>query len=353
LARQYEYSDVSANRLHDSDMTTTLRAGAIGAAVVTGAVFLAIVPSHVDPSPDTAPASWLRVLNALPHHAITSASSKIAAFPIPSPLRTHVFSLYSPSASEASLPLRQYSSLASFFARELKDGLRPVDRECSIVAPADATVVAAARLGPGGAIPALVKGASFTLRELISAGDRDPIVRDGSTDLYAVVLRISPRDCHQFFSPTEWTIEDRRDIAGRLSWLNSPSDGSGYSQNERIALVGSWEHGFFSLTAIGACGVGSIALRDEICVSQVSVDRGHSLGGFRMGSAMVVVFEAPSSFDLSVQKGHILRAGQPLGRCKTPVTNDRSGHDRLPKVVEQTAEASAANRSRIRVRRSW
>jgi phosphatidylserine decarboxylase len=33
-----------------------------------------------------------------------------------------------------------------------------------------------------------------------------------------------------------------------------------FAQNERVALLGSWEHGFFSLTAVGAYNVGSIQL---------------------------------------------------------------------------------------------
>lgn len=41
--------------------------------------------------------------------------------------------------------------------------------------------------------------------------------------------------------------------------------------NERVALIGQWEHGFFSLTAVGATNVGSIRLyfdkvRKVVCV---------------------------------------------------------------------------------------
>lgn len=30
--------------------------------------------------------------------------------------------------------------------------------------------------------------------------------------------------------------------------------------NERVALLGQWQHGFFSLTAVGATNVGSIRI---------------------------------------------------------------------------------------------
>lgn len=38
-----------------------------------------------------------------------------------------------------------------------------------------------------------------------------------------------------------------------------------YTLNERVALTGYWEHGFFSMTAVGAFNVGSIFLdMDEV-----------------------------------------------------------------------------------------
>lgn len=36
-----------------------------------------------------------------------------------------------------------------------------------------------------------------------------------------------------------------------------------FVENERVALLGEWEHGFFSLTAVGATNVGSIVLTKE------------------------------------------------------------------------------------------
>jgi phosphatidylserine decarboxylase len=33
-----------------------------------------------------------------------------------------------------------------------------------------------------------------------------------------------------------------------------------FDMNERVAVLGEWQHGFFSLTAVGATNVGSIRL---------------------------------------------------------------------------------------------
>jgi phosphatidylserine decarboxylase len=329
-------------------MTSPLRAGAIGAAAVTGAVCLAVLPSHVSPSPTSVPSALLRILNALPHHALSTVAARVSAFPIPSPLRPHVYALYCPTAAEAALPLKQYSSFASFFARELKDGLRPVDLASSIVAPADATVVYAAKLGPGGRIPAKVKGTLFTLRDLIAAGDRDPIVAHADAELFAVVLRIQPRDCHRFYSPTEWTMENCRHIAGRLYWFTS-NQSAFYTENERIAVTGNWRHGFFSLTAIGACGIGGVEVQDDVMEGSASVDRGHSLGGFRMGSAIVLVFEAPQEFEFTAQAGQSVRAGQALGLLQYTDADDGRGRN----TAVTTPKRFSGSPSRDRVRRSW
>ncbi len=40
-----------------------------------------------------------------------------------------------------------------------------------------------------------------------------------------------------------------------------------FSINERAIISGSWEHGFFSMTAVGAFNVGSITLAiDEVSI---------------------------------------------------------------------------------------
>ena len=109
-------------------------------------------------------------------------------------------------------------------------------------------------------------------------------------ELYHAVVYLHISDYHHFHSPADWNIQMRRHIVGKqlvlfnysvcctkLSVLLSAGDllsvapwvvkqvPNLFSLNERIVLGGYWEHGFFSLTAVGAYNVGSIEVDfDEV-----------------------------------------------------------------------------------------
>ncbi len=81
--------------------------------------------------------------------------------------------------------------------------------------------------------------------------------------LYHVVIYLAPGDYHGIHSPTNWSIQLRRHFPGNLFPVK-PSVANRlqglFAVNERVALIGKWDHGFFSLTPVGATNVGSIAL---------------------------------------------------------------------------------------------
>ncbi|XP_034752954.1 phosphatidylserine decarboxylase proenzyme, mitochondrial [Etheostoma cragini] len=121
--------------------------------------------------------------------------------------------------------------------------------------------------------------------------------------------------------------------------------------NERVVLTGQWEHGFFSLTAVGATNVGSIrvyfdkdlqtnapryrkgsfhdysyvAVDDQVLQAArggggapaerggVALQKGEALGEFNLGSTIVLLFEAPKDFSFKLQRGQPIRVGQGLG----------------------------------------
>lgn len=129
--------------------------------------------------------------------------------------------------------------------------------------------------------------------------------------------------------------------------------------NERVALLGRWKHGFFSMVPVGATNVGSIKinfdqvgtypsfpstpLRTHTMFSQAlrtnvrgrppppgtyseavfsaaspilngqPLTPAQEMGGFCLGSTIVLVFEAPREFEFSVQAGQKIKVGERLG----------------------------------------
>lgn len=192
------------------------------------------------------------------------------------------------------------------------------------------------------------------------------------TALYYAVIYLAPGDYHRFHSPAAWVVEKRRHFAGELysvsPYLQRKLPGL-FTLNERVVLLGRWRWGFFSFVPVGATNVGSIkinfdkelrtnslttdtaadkaaeeaASRGEVysgyveatykAASQVlggyPLQRGEEIGGFQLGSSIVMVFEAPASrkkedsgsggseekggWVWCIEKGQKVKMGQALG----------------------------------------
>jgi len=195
-----------------------------------------------------------------------------------------------------------------------------------------------------------------------------PPPADGKSALYYAVIYLAPGDYHRFHSPANWVVERRRHFAGELysvsPYLQRTLPGL-FTLNERVVLLGRWRWGFFGFIPVGATNVGSIvvnfdrelrtnslttdtaadraaeeaAARGEVytgfaeatyeAASTVlgghAVRRGEEMGGFRLGSTIVLVFEAPAAgsyvageapltrWQWSIEKGQKIRVGQALG----------------------------------------
>lgn len=202
------------------------------------------------------------------------------------------------------------------------------------------------------------------VRAELALGERpwyDILSADKSTSLYYAVVYLAPGDYHRFHSPTNWVVERRRHFAGELysvsPYLQRTLPGL-FTLNERVVLLGRWRWGFFSYIPVGATNVGSIKvnfdreLRTNSLTTDTAADRaadeankrgepwlgfveatyqnaspvlgGHALrrgdemGGFQLGSTIVLVFEAPSEdkggWKWMVQKGQKVAMGQALGK---------------------------------------
>ncbi|KAH8664159.1 phosphatidylserine decarboxylase-domain-containing protein [Xylariales sp. PMI_506] len=205
------------------------------------------------------------------------------------------------------------------------------------------------------------------VRADLALGDKpwyDLLSAEQRSSLYYAVIYLAPGDYHRFHSPTNWVVEQRRHFAGELysvsPYLQRTLPGL-FTLNERVVLLGRWRWGFFSYVPVGATNVGSIKvnfdkeLRTNSLTTDTAADRaaeeaaargepysgfaeatyesasavlgghplkrGEEMGGFQLGSTIVLVFEAPASgsvegqagFVWAVGKGQKVKMGQPLG----------------------------------------
>nr|CAH7726873.1 unnamed protein product [Callosobruchus chinensis] len=285
----------------------------------------------------------------LPLRTVSRVWGWIADIELPKFLRPIVYGLYSNTfgvnISEAQPEdLTHYQSLSEFFARPLKDGIRAIDNECCMVSPCDGTVLHFGTVDTEHVEQ--VKGVTYSLKDFLGeqswkAGDsnannyRHSLLHkpDVGNTLYQCVIYLAPGDYHRFHSPTEWKPTHRRHFAGELLSVN-PSIAKWlpglFCLNERAVYLGHWEHGFFSYTAVGATNVGTVkvyfdkalqtnihrksAPMKEVCLgSAVDLKRGDPMGEFRMGSTIVLIFEAPIHFNFSIFPGDKVKMGQRLG----------------------------------------
>jgi phosphatidylserine decarboxylase len=182
------------------------------------------------------------------------------------------------------------------------------------------------------------------------------------TNLYYAVVYLAPGDYHRFHSPVSWVCSTRRHFAGELysvsPYVQRTLPGL-FTLNERVVLLGRWKHGFYSYVAVGATNVGSVVINfdKELRTNSLTTDteadrqaalaaergepysgyseatyekaskvlaghalrRGEEMGGFKLGSSVVLVFEAPAGKEgkagikWAVEKGQKIKMGEALG----------------------------------------
>ena len=65
--------------------------------------------------------------------------------------------------------------------------------------------------------------------------------------------------------------------------------------NERVAWIGNWQHGFFSMTAVGATNVGSIHMDNEKNIGEANENQFNTLI-----SVIYYVIRIPSYWEAGV-----------------------------------------------------
>jgi len=292
--------------------------------------------------------------------------------------------------------LDSYQNLGQFFRRRLKEGVRVVEEGECLVSPCDGRVLHWGKVGCGGLVEqvkgityklehflgqytdttgvalqsvSVVKKLSESVSDHSVSEHNDTVcepndgvsqsndsvsqlndsvskpndsvskpydsVSQSPTCLYQCVLYLAPGDYHCFHSPVDWQVTTRRHFPGELLSV-SPGIVSRvqglFSINERVAYLGRWKHGFFSLTAVGATNVGSVKVgldpdlatntrrweqdtfHQQVWQEGVEVKKGEYFGEFNLGSTIVLVFEAPENFKFNFgAEGCVVKMGRSIG----------------------------------------
>lgn len=94
------------------------------------------------------------------------------------------------------------------------------------------------------------------------------------------MIYLAPGDYHRIHSPCDLKLTSRTHFPGDLfpvfPYLAQAIPAL-FSRNERVALEGTWRHGYFAMVPVGAYNVGSIRLAHEpVSVSCLRVERSFS-----------------------------------------------------------------------------
>jgi len=266
----------------------------------------------------------------------------LAELTLPVKLREPIFRLftwrYGGDLDEVRYPLDSFQTFNEFFCRSLRDGSRPIEHvPDGLVSPVDGRLMTCGTYTVPGERISQVKGATYSVPAFLGLEpleDEDPVHL-----VHYAVLHLAPGNYHRIHSPAEVEIKSGRHFCGEMfplreSFLNRFDDV--FCVNERVVLTGTWQFGQIHLAAVAAANVGNIYLdfdtrlktnrMRDICVhcggdvssklyqqGVVQLSPGDSIGGFRLGSTVVLFFDAPRNFQWKAAIGDAVRVGQPLG----------------------------------------
>ncbi|KAG9127435.1 phosphatidylserine decarboxylase 1 [Ceratobasidium sp. 392] len=287
----------------------------------------------------------VHVLAALPLRSLSRLWGTLNTLELPVWMRPAGFRLYAwifgCNLEEMRDPdLTKYASLGEFFYRELAEGVRPIANS-ALVSPADGTVLHFGSITHDGRVEQ-VKGLTYSLDALLGSNSRSPSPTPTALPTPPhtppnefVQVPFPQRDpSHAHTSDAEFASvngidytldqllgrsqdtpradesadEDATQEEVRAMHPREPQDASVQSERKDTALrtnlrrrppPGAFVEAHYTQA--------SALLRGQ------PLTRGQEMGGFKLGSTVVMVFEAPRGFAFTVKPGEKVKVGQRMG----------------------------------------
>jgi phosphatidylserine decarboxylase len=265
-----------------------------------------------------------QLLRVLPRSRITRAVGRLVDLRLHPKISSAIVNVYSKiyqvALEDAVMPDGAFESFDEFFTRRLREGLRPLHPDESVVvSPADGRIEDIGPITAGGRL--VIKGSEYGVADLV--GDPADVARYAGGQF--VVVYLSPRDYHRVHAPIGGEIPVIRSMPGDYYPVNSigvrhvPSL---FSRNRRVAIViDTKTHGRVTVVMVSAMVVGRISVSGidarDVPIGTHRMDpprpvaRGEEIGIFRLGSTAVVFVEKGASPQWTRNPGPIL-FGEPL-----------------------------------------
>lgn len=231
---------------------------------------------------------------------------------------------YGVDLAEAAEPLEAHRTFNGFFTRRLKEGLRPLPEDASVVvSPSDSLLTSIGPVPADGRLEQ-VKGRTYALDELLGSSEEAARFRGG----VQATLYLSPSMYHRVHAPLEAQVRAWTYRPGRLYPVNAMSVRRVdrlFARNERVAIfLESEAYGSVALVMVGAANVGRMSLAFAPLVtntgapsgtfrpsSETRLRRGAELGVFNLGSTVVLLL-ADGRFEPRAAAGQLVRVNAPL-----------------------------------------
>ncbi|SKB68850.1 phosphatidylserine decarboxylase [Malaciobacter marinus] len=223
---------------------------------------------------------------------------------------------------------KYYKSLTDLFTRELAIPREINEEENSFISPSDSFITQCGSLHKETLFQ--IKGMEYSVEDLLTyyCTDTFPMVKDGKY----MNFYLAPSEYHRYHAPIDCEIKKLIHVPGKLypvnlKYLNKELDL--FVQNERVILECFSNNKIFYMVFVGALNVGQMVFDFEPSVEtnsntkdikvikydDLKVKKGQTLGYFKMGSTVVMVWEK-DSVELEELLNQKVKYGQKIGILK-------------------------------------